>query len=171
MNALIILILLLILNPSVNSIPLWQINNKNPTVKFFQHMKIVERLLDIAGQGLSPYHAEFLKWNNPPSISGIVSIIILGISRWKHKVGQPSVQSLVRLHGCAGWPGSILVAKASLFRCWQDKDLSFYGLLIFKRKIDKDQDRGIPLKKGRKNRFKILEVYKKQQAVNIKEFV
>ena len=33
------------------------------------------------------------------------------------------VHSLVQLHGCAGWPGYILVAKANYFRFQQDKGL------------------------------------------------
>ena len=32
-----------------------------------------------------------------------------------------STKSLVRLHGSAGWPGSVLVAKTNHFWCWQDK--------------------------------------------------
>jgi hypothetical protein len=31
------------------------------------------------------------------------------------KIYLPAVKSLVRLHGCAGWPGSIMVAKAGQF--------------------------------------------------------
>ena len=37
-----------------------------------------------------------------------LSIIILRVSRWKLEVGQP--------RGRAGWPGSILMAKANHFR-------------------------------------------------------
>ena len=40
---------------------------------------------------------------------------------------QPTVQSLVRLHVCAGWPGSMLVAKADHYRFWQDKPLNNYA--------------------------------------------
>ena len=67
-----------------------------------------------------PYSVEFLKWNYPSSILAL-SIILLGISWWKLKVGQTTVQNLVRLHGCTGWPGSILVTKTNHFRFWQDK--------------------------------------------------
>ena len=52
-----------------------------------------------------------LKWNNPPSWNCTLSF--LGISKWELEVGQPTVQSLVNLHGCAGWPGSILVANTT----------------------------------------------------------
>ena len=45
----------------------------------------------------------------------VLSVIILGISRWKLYIGQPTVQSLFRLHGSAGWSGSILVLKANHF--------------------------------------------------------
>ena len=45
----------------------------------------------------------------PNFLNGIIrlallalSTIFLGISRSELKVGQPTVQSLVRLHGCAG---------------------------------------------------------------------
>ena len=37
------------------------------------------------------------------------------------RLSQQIVQSLVRLHRCTGWPGSILVAKADYFRFRQDK--------------------------------------------------
>ena len=46
-------------------------------------------------------------WHNPLSF--------LGITRWELEHGQPTVQSLVRLHGCAGWPGSILATKTNHF--------------------------------------------------------
>ena len=39
----------------------------------------------------------------------------IGISEWEFEVCQPAVYSLFRLHGCAGWPGSILVAKVNYF--------------------------------------------------------
>ena len=38
-----------------------------------------------------PYHAEFLKWNNLPSIFGTFHYHFKEISRWKLKVGQPTV--------------------------------------------------------------------------------
>ena len=31
---------------------------------------------------INPYHAEFLKWNNPPSVFGTLSLSFYGISRW-----------------------------------------------------------------------------------------
>ena len=45
-----------------------------------------------------------------------------GISRRELEDGQPTVKSLVRLHGCAGWLGSILVAKANHFWFQQGKE-------------------------------------------------
>ena len=38
---------------------------------------------------------------------------ILRISRCESQAGLPTIMSLVRLHGCAGWLGFILVAKAN----------------------------------------------------------
>ena len=40
-----------------------------------------------------------------------LSIIIFRDIKMKLEVIQPTVQSLVRLNGCAGWPGSMMVAK------------------------------------------------------------
>ena len=48
------------------------------------------------------------------------SIFILGLSRWKLH-GQPTVQSLVRLHGCAGRSGSKRLQKTNHFLFQQDK--------------------------------------------------
>ena len=57
-----------------------------------------------------------------------LTIIILGISRWEHEDGQPTAKSLVRLHGCTGWPGSILVAKTYCFCYQKDNCLLKYSL-------------------------------------------
>ena len=71
---------------------------------------------------LNPYHGKFLKWNNPPFF-GAVHYHFQGYQDENLKLhGQPTVYSLVRPHGCAGKPGSILVAKANHFRFQQDKD-------------------------------------------------
>ena len=70
---------------------------------------------------LNPLPAKFLKWNNPLSIFGTVHYHFLRISRWELEAGQPTVYSLVRLHRCAGWPGSILVAKTNHFWFQQNK--------------------------------------------------
>ena len=64
---------------------------------------------------LNPYHAEFLKWNNPSYIFGIVHYIYIGKSRCELDVGQQTVQRLVRLHIFAGWPGSILVVHKGYY--------------------------------------------------------
>ena len=52
----------------------------------------------------------FLILNLQNSLNGIIhlqflklSIFISGISRWELEVGQPTVYSQVRLHGCTGW--------------------------------------------------------------------
>ena len=52
--------------------------------------------------GFNPYHAKFLKWNNPSSIFGSI-IIILGILRWKHEVGQPTVYNLYTIFSYTPW--------------------------------------------------------------------
>ena len=65
---------------------------------------------------LTPYHAEFHKRKYPPSIFGTIHCHFRDI-KIKNLVSQPTVYSLVRLHGCAGWPDSIMVAKANQFRC------------------------------------------------------
>ena len=44
-----------------------------------------------------------------------LSMSFLRISRRELEVGQPTVQSLVRLHGCADWPGSILWERLITF--------------------------------------------------------
>jgi hypothetical protein len=40
---------------------------------------------------------------------------MLGMSGWNLEVRQQTVLSLVSLHGCADWPGSIQMAKAHHF--------------------------------------------------------
>ena len=47
---------------------------------------------------LNPEPAGFLKWNNPASIFGTVHYNIKGYQDENLKVGQPTVQNLVRLH-------------------------------------------------------------------------
>ena len=66
-------------------------------------------------------------------INGIVrfpflelSIIILGIKTQDLEVGEPSVQSLVRLHACVSLPGYILVAKSNNSRFQQEKENDIY---------------------------------------------
>ena len=66
-----------------------------------------------------------LTLNLPSFLNGIIhlpflalSVIILYIGIW---LGQPTVKSLVRLHGCADLSDSILVANANHFRFQQDK--------------------------------------------------
>ena len=59
---------------------------------------------------LNPYHAEFLKWNNPSYIFGTVHYLFKGYR-------DENLKLVIR----AVWPGSILVAKATYFRCWQGK--------------------------------------------------
>ena len=61
----------------------------------------------------NPNPAEFLKWNSPSWILGTDHYQIKGHQDENLKVGQPAVKSLVRLHRCACWPGSILMAKAN----------------------------------------------------------
>ena len=51
--------------------------------------------------------SESFKWICPPLNFEAVSI--RGISRWEFAEGQRTVKSLVRLHICVGWAGSILV--------------------------------------------------------------
>ena len=64
-------------------------------------------------QIFNPYHAEFHKWKNPPSIFGTIHFHFWGY--------QDENLKLVSQHGCAGWPGSIHVAKSNHFWYWQDK--------------------------------------------------
>ena len=65
--------------------------------------------------------------NNQSSSFGTVHYIIFTDIKMKICWPQPTVQSLVRLHTCAGWPGSVLVAKPHHFRFQEDKD---YGNTI-----------------------------------------
>ena len=64
------------------------------------------------------YHAEFLKWNtsNTSYIFGTVHYF----QGYQDENLKLIIQQ-VRLHGCAGWPDSILVAEATYFRCWQGR--------------------------------------------------
>ena len=66
----------------------------------------------------------------PPFILGTVHYHFLGLSRCVFEVGQPRVLSLVKLHRCAGWPRSILVAKTNHFWFQQDKEYSFKTVLM-----------------------------------------
>ena len=62
----------------------------------------------------NPYHAEFLKWNNPSSIYRTFHYHFKGYQDENLKL--VSQQYTDSMHGCAGWPGSILMAKANYFR-------------------------------------------------------
>ena len=53
---------------------------------------------------LNPYPSEFLKWTCPPSIFRTVCNLLWQYQDVNFKVGQVTVQSLVRLRAC--WPGS-----------------------------------------------------------------
>ena len=72
----------------------------------------LENIFFLISFSINPYHVEFL--------NGIIHLTFLALSviilrDIKMKVVQPTVQSLVRLHRCAGWPKSILVAGANHF--------------------------------------------------------
>ena len=105
---------------------------------FKKNKKIIKRLIIIVDKyifcSLKMFSFIFLckrsclTLNLPIFLNGIIhlpfwelSIIILGISRLELEVGQPTVQSLVRLYGCEDCPDSILVAKTNHFRFQQDK--------------------------------------------------
>ena len=65
---------------------------------------------------------EFLIWNNPPSIFGTVHYQFQGYQSENIKLSANSREPGIRLYGCSGWPGSILIAKANHLRFRQDKD-------------------------------------------------
>ena len=103
--------------------------------KYFKDFKICKICNSINDRKFSPKtelkskDEDNLTLNLPNFLNGIIhlpslalSIFILGISRRKLEVGLPTVSNLVRLHGCAGWPGNILVAKTDHFWFWRDKD-------------------------------------------------
>ena len=54
------------------------------------------------GSCINPSPAEFLKWNNPCSIIGTAHDHSKGYQDENLKWFSQHVQSLVRLHGCAG---------------------------------------------------------------------
>ena len=47
-------------------------------------------------------------------------------------LNPPTVYSLVRLHGSASWPGSILVTKTNHFWIQHDKGLQRFGNILYK---------------------------------------
>ena len=67
------------------------------------------------------WNAEFLIWNNPPSVFETFHYRFQEYQDENLKVGQPTEQSLVRLHRCVSWSGSIQVAKTNHFQFQQDK--------------------------------------------------
>ena len=67
------------------------------------------------------YPAEFVKWTCPPSIFGTVHYQFKGYQEKNLRVGQATVQNLVRMHKCADWPGCILVAKTIHIQFQQGK--------------------------------------------------
>jgi len=56
---------------------------------------------------------------------------MLGISRSKYELEQPTVKSLVRQHGCAGRPNSKLVPKPSTIRSKHTIYLHVIVLIVF----------------------------------------
>ena len=58
--------------------------NPNPNSRFY--VDSVTTFLHI----FNPYHAKFLKWNNPSTFLAL-SLLFLGITRWKLELGQPTV--------------------------------------------------------------------------------
>ena len=70
---------------------------------FTPHLHTVK--IDI--RDVSPYHAEFLKWNNPPSIFDTLHYYFMGYQdeNLNYVIQQYIIWS--DWHGSAGWPGSI----------------------------------------------------------------
>ena len=77
------------------------------------------RLSDITFILLTLNLLNFLNGKYPPSIFGLVQYNIRDIK--VNEDDQPTEQGLVRMHGCAGWPDYILMAKVNQFCHQQDK--------------------------------------------------
>ena len=74
--------------------------------------KVIQITMTAVLTMFNPYHAEFLKWNDPPSIFGTIHYHFRDI---KMKTKSWSANSIE--------PGQTarMVAKANHFQSWQDK--------------------------------------------------
>ena len=50
-------------------------------------------------------------------------------------VDQLTVKSLVRTHGCAGWPGSVLVTKTTGNHFWFQQDKGYNEVVVISAKF------------------------------------